>query len=384
MLLIPLRTDRRLTSLPWVNCTLILCNVIVYGLQQLIHDPIWRDLLLNPHAPSATQFISYQFLHGDLMHLLMNMIFLWAFGNNVENRLGKIGYLFFYLAGGTIAGIGHCLGEIAPVLGASGSVAAVTGAFIVLFPHTRTTLFYWLIIFGFFEISSVLLIGFQIAQNIYMQLTGNESHYAYIAHLSGYAYGIIIAWGLLWVKLLKHEPCDLMGMYLHRKRRVEFANMARAGVTPWDHSTANTPIPKAMSSNTPAPDDSQQQQINQLRTQVQQAISNHDLPLASKTYEQLSEISPKQIMSQQNQLDLANQFMADGKHQAAAHAYELFLHTYSSSSQLNQVQLLLGLIYTRYIQRHQRARELLTLAKRSVHDDNQQNLIASLLNEIGS
>ena len=87
-------------------------------------------------------------------------------------------------------------------------------------------------------------------------------------------------------------------------------------------------------------------------------------------------------MGQQHQLDLANQFMAQGNHQAAAHAYELFLNTYSSSSELDQVQLLLGLIYTRYIQRHQRAKELLTMAKRSIQDENQKKLISTLHSEI--
>ncbi|MAX23203.1 MAG: rhomboid family intramembrane serine protease, partial [Phycisphaeraceae bacterium] len=146
MLLIPLHTDRRLTSLPLVNVSLIAANLIIFAIQHGTNTELARTLLLNPLDPSLFQFVTYQFLHQDIYHIGGNMIFLWTFGNNVEDRLGKIGYLFFYLAGGIIAGLGHCLGEVSPVLGASGSVAAVTGAFLVLFPNTRTTIFYWIII----------------------------------------------------------------------------------------------------------------------------------------------------------------------------------------------------------------------------------------------
>lgn len=386
MLLIPLHTDRRLTSLPLVNVGLILINILVFTLQHFTDPGIWRGMLLNPLAPTIWQFVTYQFLHHDIFHIGGNMIFLWTFGNNVEDRMGKVGYLFFYLAGGIIAGLGHCLGETAPVLGASGSVAAVTGAFLILFPNTRTTIFYWLIIFGVFEIWSVLLIGFQIAQNLYLQLLGNESHYAYLAHLSGYSFGALVAWGLLWGKLLRHEPYDLRGMWLHRKRRVAFAHMTREGYNPWEARKADTPIPDAVSSTqprqAPAGDDTQKQQIALLRGQVSRCLTDHDLPQASRVYAQLLELSPKQVMSMQQQLDLANQLMTDGNHTVAALAYELFLNSYGGTAQKQQVQLLLGLIYTRYVHRYQRARELLTQAKRQVIDPNQKKLIESLLGEL--
>lgn len=384
MFLIPLHTDRRLTSIPWVNITLIAANVLVFVLQQATHSELWRNLLLNPLAPSLTQFLSYQFLHHDLFHIGGNMIFLWTFGNNVEDRLGKVGYLLFYLAGGTIAGLGYCLGAAAPVLGASGSVAAVTGAFLVLFPNTRTTIFYWLIIFGVFEISSVLLLGFQIGQNLLMLFSGNEAPIAYMAHLSGYSFGILIAWGLLWGRLLRHEPYDLMGMYLHRKRRMAFANLTRDGYTPWDMAKADTVVPKAVAANatSPSPDEPQRQQIALLRGQVLRSYTEQDLPQAGRFYAQLLDIAPAQVFSQQQQLDLANQLMNDATHDAAARAYELYLNTFTDSSQRQQVQLLLGLIYTRYVQRHQRARELLTMVKRQTTDESQKQLIATLLAEL--
>jgi membrane associated rhomboid family serine protease len=385
MLLIPLHTDRRLTSLPWVNILLILCNVLVFAVQYYTVPGMWRNMLLNPLAPTVWQFITYQFLHHDLLHLGGNMLFLWTFGNNVEDRMGKVGYLLFYLAGGTLAGLGYCLGETAPVLGASGSVAAVTGAFLVLFPNTRTTIFYWLIIFGVFEISSVMLIGFQIAQNLYMQLLSNESHYAYLAHLSGYSFGFLVAWGLLWGRLLHHEPYDLMGLYLHRKRRVAFASMTKEGYSPWEHTATQTVSASqtaAVPTFTKGDEDTQRQQIALLRGQVLRSLGELDLPQASRVYAQLLELAPTQVMSIKQQLDIANQLMADGNHAVAATAYELFLNSYAGSEQKQQVQLLLGLIYTRYVQRYQRARELLTEVKRKVTDPGQKQLVQNLLAEL--
>ncbi len=312
--------------------------------------------MLNPLAPRLSQFLSYQFLHQDLTHLLGNMIFLWAFGNNVEDRLGKIGYLLFYLGGGVVAGIGHSLGETAPVLGASGSVAAVTGAFLVLFPNTRITLFYWLIIFGFFEIASMIVIGIQIFQNLFMQLFSEGTGSAYLAHLSGYAFGIFIAGGLLGSRLLVHEPYDLMGMYQQRRRRMA------VGTEPEPVHTVSPGAP--------------------LRQQTLALLQQKNLPRAAEVYADLLAVDPSQVLTEPQQLDIANQLMADGRYSIAARAYELYLDRFGSHHATSQVQLLLGLIYTRYLPRRQRARELLLAAQQQLEDAAQQTLVRQLFIEL--
>src|SRR5690606_30503901 len=105
------------------------------------HVPL-AGYYLNPRAPELHQFLSYQFLHASWLHLLGNMLFLYVFGNSVEDRLGRAAYLLFYLAGGVMAGVGHAWLEAAPVLGASGAVAGVTGAFLALFPLSNITVVY--------------------------------------------------------------------------------------------------------------------------------------------------------------------------------------------------------------------------------------------------
>ena len=89
---------------------------------------------LHPDQPEILQFFTSVFLHGSWMHLIGNMIFLWVFGNAVNDRFGHVGYAAFYLAGGVLSGLGYVLlaGQ-APVLGASGAISAVTGCYLVLF-----------------------------------------------------------------------------------------------------------------------------------------------------------------------------------------------------------------------------------------------------------
>ena len=100
---------------------------------------------LNPAAPRLLEYFTYQFLHANTPHLLFNMLFLYVFGNNVNDRMGNIGYVAFYLAGGVVAGIGYVLFEIHPLLGASGAIAAGDGgvprAAASLARHDRLLLF---------------------------------------------------------------------------------------------------------------------------------------------------------------------------------------------------------------------------------------------------
>ena len=120
---IPIRSDRPLRSTPYVNYALIAINVVVFGFtaREAEYSRAWEFMLWHERT-ELWQFITYQFLHADIWHIVGNMLFLWVFGNAVEDRLGKAGYLFFYLAMGVLAGLGHWLTSEAPVLGASGSV----------------------------------------------------------------------------------------------------------------------------------------------------------------------------------------------------------------------------------------------------------------------
>ena len=125
---------------------LIVINLLVYMLGLAAHywDVVNLESLINfghlgrldfkPH-----QLVTYQFLHdpSSIWHVAFNMLFLWVFGSAVEDRLGHIGFLAFYLVGGAIAGATHMAFDPSPVIGASGSVAAVSGGFLAFFPRSR-------------------------------------------------------------------------------------------------------------------------------------------------------------------------------------------------------------------------------------------------------
>src|SRR3954452_13148898 len=145
---IPIRTDSPLRVTPYMNWAIILLNVAAYVAQRSV--PGFESALkLYPKDPAIFAFFGYQFLHANLMHLLGNMLFLYIFGNNVNDKIGHVGYLAFYLASCVASGIGYVLlpqvtasvVSSTPVIGASGAVAAVTGAYLSLFPRSNITIF---------------------------------------------------------------------------------------------------------------------------------------------------------------------------------------------------------------------------------------------------
>ncbi len=144
------------------------------------------------------------FLHGDWLHLLGNMLFLWIFGNNVEDRLGSIPYLLFYLVGGIAAALAQVVigpqSEI-PLVGASGAIAAALGAYIVLFPGARIVS---LVFLGFFyqllEVPALIVLGFWFALQLLNGVVtlGPETAQggvAFFAHIGGFVFGLAV--GLL-------------------------------------------------------------------------------------------------------------------------------------------------------------------------------------------
>ncbi len=408
MIFFPTGTDRRLKRTPWVNYALIAANVVIFIMtasqvdlvnSYLLADQVAQQIpgatnptmpwLLHyylvpsgPYSPvdsSVLQYFSYQFLHANWMHLIMNMLFLYVFGNGVEDRLGKVGYLLFYLGGGIVAGLGHGMVESSPVLGASGSVAAVTGAYLALFPLSNVTIVYWFIVPGAFEVSSVVLILFQVAQDVLFQL-GGVAGTAYLAHLAGYTIGFTLGITLLLIRILPREPYDMLSLIEHRRRKAQFNKLSREGYRPWDHNKPGDLSSKDKGGAPVATED--ETRLMQARSAVSAAIAEHDLSKAAQLYVQLIDKEPEQVMSLQHQLDIANQLMADGRYDASARAYTLFLGAYKTYPDRHQVQLILGLIFTRYLDQRQRAKELLAEAVPRLHGD-ELTLAKQVLEEIG-
>jgi membrane associated rhomboid family serine protease len=151
----------------------------------------------------SVTLLTSQFLHAGWLHLLGNMLYLWIFGNNVEDRIGRPGFLLFYLVGGVVAGLAQVAidpGSPIPTIGASGAIAATLGAYLVFYPGARVTS---LVFLGFFyqlvRIPAAIVLGFWFILQLFSgigSLGANQGGggVAFFAHIGGFMYGAVVAW----------------------------------------------------------------------------------------------------------------------------------------------------------------------------------------------
>jgi membrane associated rhomboid family serine protease len=164
-----------------------LCQGTVQG--QFVN--VQPDRACFPHKNVYLALLYSMFLHGSLLHIGGNMLFLWIFGNNIEDRWGGVRYLVFYLVAGTVATMAHVLihqHSRVPLVGASGAIAGVMGAYLVLYPNVRIrTLFFFFFIF-FADIRAKWLLLFWLAS----QFVLNQGAVAWTAHVGGFIFGSLV------------------------------------------------------------------------------------------------------------------------------------------------------------------------------------------------
>ncbi len=385
MLLLPIGTNAPLKNRPYVNYVLIAINAAAFIVFDIFGatpagaslPQVKNQLILHPGMPELYQFFSYQFLHGGWVHIIGNMWFLYLFGNPVNSKMGDLPYLLFYLAGGAFAGIGFSLTELySPVLGASGSVAAVTTAYLVLFPRTVVRIFYWIFFIGDIEIGSITLIVGKmiiwdniIASNLVTGPGGAQRAIAYEAHLSGYAFGFVAALLMLLVHALPRDPFDIVSLWNRWHRRREFAGVYREpGVrAPVAHTSRSSWGRHHGSGTLPT---GPQARADELRAEIARSTDRFDTPAAARLYRDLLKIDPSQILARSSQLDVANQLTEEGDFPLAADAYEKFLDRYPTGPTAQQVGFLLGVIYARHLQDYGRAVKHLEGCRPNLSDPN--------------
>jgi membrane associated rhomboid family serine protease len=376
LLLIPIRTDSPVHRLPRVNYLLIAANVCVYLMTDVFsrflgetgESDLKRRLLLSASDPELSRFFTYQFLHGDFWHLLGNMLFLWVFGNSVNSKMGNWAYLLFYLACGVFAGASFTLVSNGNLLGASGAIAGVTTAFLVLFPRSEVTVFYWLWFYiGTIHVQALLLIGLKMIlwDNILSpklaSVEGAES-VAYSAHIAGYLFGLIVCALLLLIRALPRDQYDIVALAKRYRQRMQFRSMmadanTRAKVT---YGRVARPISPVTARPIEDADVETVDEIVCLRAEIADLLSKADYTAAADRYETLVSKAPDQCLSRKHMLLVANQMMAIQRYPQAASAYEKFLKAYPGDSDVVQVKLLLGIIYAKYLKQHQAAQRYLS------------------------
>jgi membrane associated rhomboid family serine protease len=365
-----------------VNYALIIANALIFLLTYWPHrDPLTGtgeilrpaaiEFMLTPLQPHLWQFISYAFLHSGFLHIGGNMFFLYLFGNNVNDKLGNIGYVCLYLAGAVFSGIGHTLLHNAPVIGASGAVAAVTGAYLVLFPQTLITVFYWFFYFiNTFEISALYFIAFKLIvwDNIVEPRFSHDA-IAYSAHLAGYAFGIAAMLIMLTTGLISSNNFDLWAMIKRWNRRRRYRDVISNGYNPFTGRAAKQITVKEVK-KTPA-EQQQEEKIKQLRNEITSRMLQHNLSAASEVYLELIELDSDQLLPRQYLLDIANQLASESKHEESAQAYEKFLTHYSNYEYIEQVELMVGILYSRYLHKPKLAIKHLQAAAQKLSDSGQ-------------
>jgi membrane associated rhomboid family serine protease len=149
-----------------------------------------------PWLPDWANLVTYSFLHGDWLHLLSNMLFLWIFGDNIEDALGHVKFLIFYLLCAVLAALAHLalnFDSNGPLIGASGAVAGVMGAYILLYPHAKVFVLFRIVIPIPLPIPAIWMLGVWIATQVFYVVIGSEEPVAWWAHLGGVVAGALLA-----------------------------------------------------------------------------------------------------------------------------------------------------------------------------------------------
>jgi len=393
MLILPIRTESVTRRTPGANYLLIAVNVLAYLVFRL---PVFRDVLgpfedrvLTFHSdePAIHQFLTYQFLHADLGHLFGNLLFLWVFGNGVNGKLGDGPYLLFYLAGGVFAAWGNAVVTETPfqLLGASGSIAAVTTAYLALFPRSHITVLVWFFFFlHFFELPAMVVIGLKIIvwDNIVAPRIGDAGHIAHAAHLSGYFFGFLGALTLLFSRAVARDHFDILALWQRWYRRREYATVASGpGRKAWgQYGSVARPAFR-----TPEEQEEAERVLDEialLRTNILDALERGPAEVVVADNERLSQLDPRQCLSERPQLELGRCLYSVGKLQPAVAAFERFIECYPQSIHAGEVLLLLGILYARELQQWELAGKHLRAAMALLRDERRLSQCAEWLSKV--
>jgi len=210
--LIPYKDDNPSRTLPFVTLLIIALNISVFILELLssrdsqylvyAYGAIPKDILSfhsDQPIPALFTVFTAMFMHGGLLHIGGNMLYFWIFGNNIEDRLGHLRFILFYVFCGVLAAYAHALSsphsEI-PMIGASGAISGVLGAYVLLFPTARV---HTIVFFGFFfqviRIPALIVIGFwaiiQFVSGLITQGILHQGGTAWFAHVGGFLAGLL-------------------------------------------------------------------------------------------------------------------------------------------------------------------------------------------------
>jgi tetratricopeptide (TPR) repeat protein len=226
------------------------------------------------------------------------------------------------------------------------------------------TVLYFFILIGLIELPGVLFIAFFFILDVIKQLSpglfGGREAVAYLAHIGGTVFGVAVTLALLHWRLVPRDQFDAVSLIRQWNRRRQFRDVVASGYNPFDYTPRNS-----------RPDiDPNFEQIQDLRAAIAEALAHQRPDVAADAYSRLRQLDPQQVLSRTNQEELANHYFAENRFADAAESYELFLKHYGRYDSNGRLQLILGLIYARYLGDADRARAHLLAAIDRLHDPN--------------
>lgn len=203
--MIPLKDENPTKNFPYVTIFLIISNTLIFLYQ--ISQPVVAFTIFETYGLIPAQLVetpirtyptiySSMFIHSGLSHLAGNMLYLWIFGNNIEDILGKLRFIIFYLVCGTLASMGHIVTDFqssVPMVGASGAISGILGAYLVLFPFARIkTLVFLGFLITIIRVPAIILLVIWMLIQVFSGMVGDDGGIAWYAHIGGFIAGMLL------------------------------------------------------------------------------------------------------------------------------------------------------------------------------------------------
>lgn len=401
MIILPVGDENPRIRPAVVHWLIIAANVLIFVLMLTMPGDQQRAVVerfaLVRNDFHGYQLVTSMFLHAGPAHLFFNMLFLYIVGDNVEDRLGHFGYLLFYLACGVIGAILFMLTMSSsqagiPMLGASGAISGVMGAYLVFFPNARIRIFY--LVFFFFNIAYVSAkwaIGLWFAQQVLLGLVSQNmgGGVAYAAHVGGFVTGLAVAL----VSRAFMQPVDTAGRILGAggaPRRSPLGNdrsVWQPGVDEWGRRPDEAePSEQAETVPEPEPQPVPNQarlSSTDLQREIAQAVATGKANRAYDLYNRLVSYGamalPPEIL-----YELGGLLVGRKEYSRAARVYEDYLHRYPESAEVPEAQFRLGIIYSRANRDYFGARAFLEAAAQNHPNPDRRRLAADEIRRVDS
>jgi len=374
--MIPIGDETPTTRTPVVTWALLLVNVAVFALLASRGADSFNAALdewgFKPADFSVAALFTSLFLHAGVFHLVGNMLYLWIFGDNVEDVLGHAGFIAYYLGTGIAASLAHTAfnpSSTTPTVGASGAIAGILGAYVVLFPSSRIKVIWWWYWYvRFFKIGAGWFLGFYFLFQFVMAMLAEETGgggVAYWAHIGGFVAGLAATLILISLRVVKH-PGSLAAGAGEPERAgggmvdgIEFepgASLARAG-------EGRVSVPRVVDSVKLPADPARR------IDDILEAVSSGKLGEAVNLARVELRIPRKRAADPWQLARVADRFYRKGSHPMALHVYQEVLKRLDpADTRIPEIEFRAGIIASRHVRDGAEARRLLADAARR-HDD---------------